>query len=120
MLGFVDAWLAKLGARREYTERQEYDRVIGALRSAMGDRLASAMAHGADWTEAAFDLELFAPSASAEITLRRLAWRVSASRYPHHASAPRLSIHAQSTPRTRPPYGPSATGELRGPNVRSP
>jgi hypothetical protein len=47
----VDAWLAKLGAQREYTERQEYERVVDALRTAMGDRLESAMAHGAGWTE---------------------------------------------------------------------
>jgi predicted ATPase/transcriptional regulator with XRE-family HTH domain len=52
LLGFVDAWLTKLEARREYTERQEYERVIAALRTAMGDRLESTMAHGAEWTEA--------------------------------------------------------------------
>ncbi|MGB8964169.1 MAG: helix-turn-helix domain-containing protein [Candidatus Cybelea sp.] len=52
LLGFVDAWLTKLEARREYTERQEYERVIAALRAAMGDHLASTMAHGAEWTEA--------------------------------------------------------------------
>lgn len=52
LLGFVDAWLTKLEARREYTERQEYDRVIAALRTAMGDQLESTMAHGAEWTEA--------------------------------------------------------------------
>jgi predicted ATPase/transcriptional regulator with XRE-family HTH domain len=53
LIGFVDAWLEKLEARREYTERQEYERVIGALRTAMGDSLDGTMAHGADWTEAA-------------------------------------------------------------------
>ena len=52
LLGFVDAWLTKLEARREYTERQEYERVIAALRAAMGDHLESTMAHGAEWTEA--------------------------------------------------------------------
>jgi predicted ATPase/DNA-binding XRE family transcriptional regulator len=52
LLGFVDAWLTKLEAGREYTERQEYQRVIVALRAAMGDHLASTMAHGAEWTEA--------------------------------------------------------------------
>jgi hypothetical protein len=53
LLGFVDAWLTKLEAPREYTERQEYERVIASLRTTMGDRLESAMAHGAEWTEAA-------------------------------------------------------------------
>ncbi|MFY9666149.1 MAG: helix-turn-helix domain-containing protein [Candidatus Cybelea sp.] len=52
LLGFVDAWLTKLEARREYTERQEYERVIAALRATMGDHLESTMAHGAEWTEA--------------------------------------------------------------------
>ena len=51
LLGFVDAWLASLGAQREYTERQEYERVIAALRMAMGERLQSLMALGAEWTE---------------------------------------------------------------------
>jgi predicted ATPase/transcriptional regulator with XRE-family HTH domain len=53
LLGFVDAWLTKLEAPREYTERQEYERVVTSLRAAMGDRFESAMAHGAGWTEAA-------------------------------------------------------------------
>jgi predicted ATPase/transcriptional regulator with XRE-family HTH domain len=53
LLGFVDAWLTKLEAPREYTERQEYDRVVAALRTVLGDRLESTMAHGAQWTEAA-------------------------------------------------------------------
>ncbi len=53
LLGFVDAWLEKLEAPREYTERQEYERVIAALRTAMGDRLNGIMEHGANWTETA-------------------------------------------------------------------
>ncbi len=53
LLGFVDAWLTKLEAPREYTERREYERVIASLRATMGDRFESAMAHGAEWTEAA-------------------------------------------------------------------
>jgi tetratricopeptide (TPR) repeat protein len=53
LLGFVDARLTVLGAQREYTERQEYDRVVAALREAFGDRLQSVMALGADWTEEA-------------------------------------------------------------------
>ncbi len=52
LLGFVDGWLGKLEAPREYTERQEYKRVVAALRTALGDRLDATMAHGADWTEA--------------------------------------------------------------------
>jgi predicted ATPase/DNA-binding XRE family transcriptional regulator len=51
LLGFVDAWLASLGAQREYTERQEYQRVTAALRATFGERLQSVMALGAEWTE---------------------------------------------------------------------
>lgn len=53
LLGFVDAWLTTLGAQREYTERQEYDRVIAVLREQLGERLKSIMALGAEWTEEA-------------------------------------------------------------------
>ncbi|MBV8531393.1 MAG: helix-turn-helix domain-containing protein, partial [Candidatus Eremiobacteraeota bacterium] len=52
LLGFVDAWLTKLEARREYTERQEYERVMKVLSAAISDRLEDTMAHGAEWTEA--------------------------------------------------------------------
>ncbi len=51
LLGFVDARLHSLGARREYTERQEYDRVLSALRERFEERLASLMTVGADWGE---------------------------------------------------------------------
>lgn len=51
LLGFVDARLASLEARREYTESQEYDRVVEALRAALGERLERVMALGAEWTE---------------------------------------------------------------------
>ncbi|MBV8345601.1 MAG: helix-turn-helix domain-containing protein [Candidatus Eremiobacteraeota bacterium] len=51
LLGFVDAWLTKLEACREYTERQEYERIIATLREAMGDRLEKSMLLGAEWTE---------------------------------------------------------------------
>lgn len=51
LLGFVDAWLTTLGAQREYTERQEYDRVVAALREALGKRFESVMALGAEWSE---------------------------------------------------------------------
>jgi predicted ATPase/transcriptional regulator with XRE-family HTH domain len=53
LLGFVDGWLAKLEAPREFTERQEYERVVASLRASMGDRLERVMARGAEWTEAA-------------------------------------------------------------------
>jgi hypothetical protein len=51
LMGFVDARLASLGARREYTERQEYERVRAALEERFGDRLRDLMAAGAEWTE---------------------------------------------------------------------
>lgn len=51
LLGFVDARLASLEAPREYTEQQEYDRMLAALQSALDSRLESAMALGAKWTE---------------------------------------------------------------------
>ena len=51
LLGFVDARLSRLEAGREYTERQEYERVLGALGDAMGERLPKVMVLGADWTE---------------------------------------------------------------------
>ncbi len=61
LLGFVDARLAALEAGREFTEQQEYDRVMAALRQSLGDRLDSVMALGAAWKEdgaAAVVLEL--------------------------------------------------------------
>lgn len=51
LLGFVDAWLSSLGARREYTERREYERIVAALELTFGERLQSIMALGAEWTE---------------------------------------------------------------------
>lgn len=51
LLGFVDARLASLEAQREYTERQEYERVLAALNAELGERLPSIMAIGAEWTE---------------------------------------------------------------------
>ncbi|MBV8371900.1 MAG: tetratricopeptide repeat protein, partial [Candidatus Eremiobacteraeota bacterium] len=51
LLGFVDARLRSLGARRDFTERQERDRVVAALQSALGDRLDQMMALGAQWSE---------------------------------------------------------------------
>jgi tetratricopeptide (TPR) repeat protein len=51
LLGFVDGRLTALEVRREYTEQQEYDRVIGVLRKELGTRLEAVMALGADWSE---------------------------------------------------------------------
>lgn len=61
LLGFVDARLATLEVSREYTERQEYERVVAALRESLAERLEHVMALGAEWTEdgaAAVALEL--------------------------------------------------------------
>jgi len=61
LLGFVDARLASFEARREYTEQQEYDRILPALRENFGKRLDDLLALGADWDEdgaAAVALEL--------------------------------------------------------------
>jgi predicted ATPase/transcriptional regulator with XRE-family HTH domain len=51
LLGFVDARITALEARREFTEQQEYDRVTKALREELAERLEAAMALGAEWTE---------------------------------------------------------------------
>ena len=52
ILGYVDAQLATLGALREYTEKQEYDAMIPALRDALGeDELSRLMAFGSTWSE---------------------------------------------------------------------
>jgi tetratricopeptide (TPR) repeat protein len=51
LLGFVDARLSSLEAQREYTEQQEYDRVMSAFNSSIGSRLPELMALGAEWTE---------------------------------------------------------------------
>ena len=51
LLGFVEARLGSLGARRDYTERQEHDRVIAALKTALGERLDDLMALGVQWSE---------------------------------------------------------------------
>jgi predicted ATPase len=51
LLGFVDARLRSLGARRDYTERQECERAVAALRSALGERLDELTALGEQWNE---------------------------------------------------------------------
>ena len=53
LLGFVEARLRSFGACRDYTERQEHDRVAGALSRALGERVDELMAHGAQWSEEA-------------------------------------------------------------------
>jgi len=53
LLGFVEARLSSLGVRRDYTEQQEYERVVVALRIALGERLGKLVALGAQWTEEA-------------------------------------------------------------------
>jgi predicted ATPase/class 3 adenylate cyclase len=52
ILGYVDAHLNGLEALRQYTEQQEYDKIVTALRDALGeDHLAKLMAEGTIWTE---------------------------------------------------------------------
>jgi len=51
LIGFVDARLAALEAEREYTERQEYERIVPLLREALRDRYDELVAVGAEWTE---------------------------------------------------------------------
>ena len=53
LLGFVESQLSSLGARRDYTESQELDRVVAALRSVLGERLDELMRLGAQWTQEA-------------------------------------------------------------------
>jgi hypothetical protein len=53
LLGFVEARLRSFGACRDYTERQEYDRVVAALRNTQGERIDELMALGAEWSEEA-------------------------------------------------------------------
>jgi predicted ATPase/DNA-binding XRE family transcriptional regulator len=53
LLGFVEARLRAFGARRDYTEQQEFVRVVAALREALGDRIDELMALGEQWTEEA-------------------------------------------------------------------
>lgn len=52
LLGYVNAQLTALEAFREYTEQQEYDKMMTALRGAFGDAvLANLMAEGGAWSE---------------------------------------------------------------------
>jgi tetratricopeptide (TPR) repeat protein len=60
LLGYVDACAVNLGVPREYTEQQEFDRVLASLRVTVhADELAQIMAHGAMLTlEGAIELAL--------------------------------------------------------------
>jgi predicted ATPase/DNA-binding XRE family transcriptional regulator len=52
LLGNVDARVAALDAVREYTEQQEVDKMITALRDAIGEeQLAKLMTEGSRWSE---------------------------------------------------------------------
>lgn len=52
ILGYVDAQVTALEALREYTEQQEYDVMLPALREALGeDGLSKLMAEGSTWSE---------------------------------------------------------------------
>jgi len=51
LLGFVEARLKALGACRDYTERQELERCMTALREALGGRLDELMELGMQWSE---------------------------------------------------------------------
>lgn len=52
VLGFVDARLKVLEKSRTYTEQQEYDKMIAALRDALGEQeLAKLIDEGRGWSE---------------------------------------------------------------------
>jgi predicted ATPase/class 3 adenylate cyclase len=52
LLGYVDEQLTALEALREYTEQQEYDKMLPALRDALGaDECAKLMAESSTWSE---------------------------------------------------------------------
>jgi tetratricopeptide (TPR) repeat protein len=52
ILGYADARLSALEVLRGYTEQQEYDAMIPALRDALdGDELSKLMAEGSTWNE---------------------------------------------------------------------
>lgn len=52
LLGYVESHFVALDAAREYTEQQEYDKIMVALRSSLGEeRLASLIDGGRVWSE---------------------------------------------------------------------
>ena len=51
-MGYVDAHLGALGALREYTEQQERNRMLSALRALLGEEhVAKLMLDGSTWSE---------------------------------------------------------------------
>ncbi len=52
LLGYVDARFTALDVAREYTEQQEYDRMLAALREALGESaMAKLMNEGRSWSD---------------------------------------------------------------------
>ncbi|HZT13878.1 MAG TPA: TIR domain-containing protein [Candidatus Baltobacteraceae bacterium] len=52
-IGFLDRWFETSGARRYYTEQQEYEKASGRLSSLLGaEQFETCRAQGAEWTEA--------------------------------------------------------------------
>lgn len=52
LLGYTDSRLDTLEVSREYTEQQEYDRLLTKLRHALGnDEFRKLKAEGSSWTE---------------------------------------------------------------------
>jgi non-specific serine/threonine protein kinase len=51
VLGFVNARLAERGRLREYTEQQEYDKMLPVLRNELGADLDALMNEGKQWSE---------------------------------------------------------------------
>ena len=49
-VGFVDALLAELDSPRTYTEQQEYEKILGLLRPALGAEFEELMAEGTHWS----------------------------------------------------------------------
>jgi tetratricopeptide (TPR) repeat protein len=51
LLGFVDARFAQLESPRQYTEQQEYDKILPVLRDALGADLDALIREGEQWSE---------------------------------------------------------------------
>jgi hypothetical protein len=52
LLGYVDARLSALESLHEYTEQQEYDKILPVLRDTLGeDELDKRTAEGSTWSE---------------------------------------------------------------------
>jgi predicted ATPase/DNA-binding XRE family transcriptional regulator len=51
LLGFVDARLREFESPRQFTERQEYERVVPVLRDVLGPEVDALMAEGGRWSE---------------------------------------------------------------------